>query len=64
MERIRKKLSLSERQANVDALINRLVNDKQIAKAEALENYKKPELQAALQKLREQNAKQRATVGV
>jgi hypothetical protein len=64
MEISQKNLTPQERQFNIDALIHRLITDKRTAKAEAKENYKKPEIQAALLKLREQNAKQRAAIGV
>jgi hypothetical protein len=59
-----KQISPKERQANVDALIYRLINSKKEIIAEMQEDFKKPQFQEALKKLREKNAKQQATIGV
>jgi hypothetical protein len=64
METLRKELTPEERQANVDALIHRWKDEKRKSIAESKANYQKPEVQAIFQKLREQNARERASIGV
>ncbi|MFN3851858.1 MAG: hypothetical protein ACK4NY_20640 [Spirosomataceae bacterium] len=57
MEAVEKELSPEERQANIDALIEKIKASKKQAQEQALEDVNRPEFQAALKKLRERNAK-------
>lgn len=62
MEAVEKELSPEERQANIDALIEKIKASKKQAQEQALEDVNRPEFQAALKKLRERNAKRETPV--
>jgi hypothetical protein len=64
MKTLNNNLGAAERQANIDALIGRLIKSKKELLDEIKSDFEKPQFQEALKQLRAKNAKQQATIGV